>query len=93
MKKLSNEADTYVWKWGKGGKFSVKSLHGQLVMVNDGDSFTRTWKAKISYKIKIFLWVVENGAILTKDNVIHHVNSARRRKPLPICCLNVLWLE
>jgi len=28
------------------------------------------WKAKIPAKIKIFLWLVLNNAILTKDNLI-----------------------
>jgi hypothetical protein len=35
-----------------------------------GDSYTRIWKTKIPYKIKIFLWLVEKRAILTKDNLI-----------------------
>jgi hypothetical protein len=39
--------------------------------VNDfGKAHTRIWKAKIPYKIKIFLWLIENEAILTKDNMI-----------------------
>jgi hypothetical protein len=35
-----------------------------------GESYTRIWKAKIPYKIKIFLWLVEKRAILTKGNLI-----------------------
>lgn len=31
---------------------------------------TNIWKAKIPYKIKIFLWLLENGATLTKENLI-----------------------
>ena len=39
--------------------------------------FKHVWKAKISYKIKIFMWLVENNAILTKDNMLkrHWVGS------------------
>jgi hypothetical protein len=29
-----------------------------------------TWKAKIPLKIKIFLWYLKNGAVLTKDNLV-----------------------
>jgi hypothetical protein len=31
---------------------------------------TRVWKAKIPAKIKTFMWLVEQGAILTKDNMV-----------------------
>ena len=39
--------------------------------------FKHVWKAKISYKIKIFMWLVENNAILIKDNMLkrHWVGS------------------
>lgn len=30
----------------------------------------KNWKGKIPTEIKIFLWMVSNNAILTKDNVI-----------------------
>lgn len=30
----------------------------------------KIWKAKIPLKVKIFLWLVEQNAILTKDNLI-----------------------
>jgi hypothetical protein len=29
-----------------------------------------TWKAKIPLKIKIFLWYLRNGVVLTKDNLV-----------------------
>jgi len=32
--------------------------------------FRHIWKAKIPYKIKIFVWLLEQNAILTKDNMI-----------------------
>lgn len=35
-----------------------------------GDAYSRIWKAKIPYKIKIFLWLLEQGATLTKDNML-----------------------
>jgi len=59
--------------------FSVKSTYDSSD--DNGDSFSRIWKAKLPYKIKIFLWLIEQGAILTKDNTV------RRRWPgNPSCC-------
>jgi hypothetical protein len=34
-----------------------------------GLNFKYIWKSKVPYKI-IFLWLLENNAILTKDNLI-----------------------
>jgi hypothetical protein len=31
---------------------------------------TRVWRAKVPEKIKIFMWLVEQNAILTKDDVL-----------------------
>jgi len=66
-------------KWSQKGGFSVKSTYDSSD--DNGDSFSRIWKAKLPYKIKIFLWLIEQGAILTKDNTV------RRRWPgNPSCC-------
>jgi hypothetical protein len=45
-------------------------MYDQLTVNDSGKAHTRIWKAKIPYKIKIFLWLTENEAILTKDNMI-----------------------
>jgi hypothetical protein len=47
-----------------------KFMYDQLCGEDNGDSFARILKDKIPYKIKIFMWLVENDAILTKDNMI-----------------------
>jgi hypothetical protein len=65
---------------GRHGKFSVKSMYDQISSAAGGGSFTRFWKAKIPYKIKNFMWLVENNAILTKDNMIK-----RRWAGDPLC--------
>jgi hypothetical protein len=36
----------------------------------DGDPNKRIWKAKNPLKIKIFMWLVNQNAILTKDNLV-----------------------
>jgi hypothetical protein len=35
-----------------------------------GPSFKYNWRAKVQQKIKIFMWLVAQGAILTKENMI-----------------------
>jgi hypothetical protein len=52
------------------GLFSVKSTYKFLCRHDCGYNSKRIWKAKIPLKIKIFLWLVEQNAILTKDNLI-----------------------
>jgi hypothetical protein len=71
---ITDEED--IVKWGEGcvcgnnGKFTVKAMYDQLTVNDSGKSFTRIWKAKIPYKIKIFLRLIEIEAVLTKDNMI-----------------------
>jgi hypothetical protein len=37
---------------------------------DDGPDYNRVWKAKIPEKIKTFMWLVEQNAILTKDTLL-----------------------
>jgi hypothetical protein len=67
---LEGGQDMAIWKWSPSKKFTVKSVYAQLTK-NDADpSFKRIWKSKIPEKIKCFMWLVEQDAILTKDNLI-----------------------
>jgi len=50
--------------------FTTKSVYNRLTSGDNGDSFSRIWKAKLPYKIKIFLWLLEQNSIFTKDNMI-----------------------
>ena len=65
-----NSEDTPVWAWNKNKNFSSQLVYNFLTKENSRKHFKHVWKAKIPYKIKIFLWLVENNAILTKDNLI-----------------------
>jgi hypothetical protein len=49
--------------------FSVKSTYKHLCRNDFGASFKKIWKSKIPLKIKIFMWLVSQDAILTKDNL------------------------
>jgi len=62
--------DTPKWVKGEKGLFSVKTTYNSLCPQGLGTNMNHIWKAKIPLKIKIFMWLVCNNAILTKDNLI-----------------------
>lgn len=70
---ISNENDKPVWKWGKNGLFSVKTMYNHMCRNDVGANECFIWKAKLPLKIKIFIWLVLRNAIPTRDNL------ARRR--------------
>ena len=59
-----------LWKLNKSGEFSTKSVYDLLTSGDTGHPFNHIWKDKIPHRIKIFMWLCENEAILTKDNMI-----------------------
>lgn len=65
---LEND-DVVFWNLGKNRRFSVKSVYDGLTKNDCGFFHKRIWKGKIPAKIKIFLWLMSCGAILTKDNL------------------------
>jgi hypothetical protein len=66
---LTNNSDTVTWSFGKYGRFTVKSVYNALTKSCTGAYHKRIWKGKIPEKLKIFLWLMTNEAILTKDNL------------------------
>jgi hypothetical protein len=67
---LSDDRDVPVWKWTKSKKFTVKSVYEFLTKDDCGNSFFRVWRSKLPEKIKIFMWLAEQKAVLTKDNML-----------------------
>jgi len=65
-----NESDRIFWALGKNKKFSVKSVYNALTSSDGGLYHRMIWKGKVPAKIKIFMWLLTNNAILTKDNLI-----------------------
>lgn len=66
-----NDCDDLVsWRFGKHGAFTVKSMYDCLSVNESGPYHKEIWKSRIPNKIKNFLWLVVNNAILTKDNMI-----------------------
>jgi hypothetical protein len=43
-------------------------MYKDLMVGNASNVNLDAWKAKIPLKIKIFLWYLWNGVVLTKDN-------------------------
>lgn len=50
--------------------FSIKSMYDHLTRDESFEPLKFIWKAKIPQKIKIFMWLIHNNAILTRDNLI-----------------------
>jgi len=65
----NGDRDRAVWDWEKSGVFSVKSTYNHLCKNDYGHNNNKIWKAKLPIKIKIFLWLVCQNAILTKYNL------------------------
>ena len=66
---LSQERDEFKWNLDQTGVFSVKSHYLGLINQNTPNLNKRIWKLKAPLKIKIFLWYLRRGVILTKDNL------------------------
>jgi hypothetical protein len=45
-------------------------MNDHMTRDESGLPYKHIWKAKIPPKIKVFLWLIENEAMLTKDNMI-----------------------
>ena len=67
---LQDSEDVILWKFEKNMKFSVKSLYNAVTSSDAGPSHKIIWKGKVPPKIKIFIWLMINNAVLTKDNLI-----------------------
>jgi len=51
------------------GTFTVKSMY--VAIINNGVRVSKDiWQIKIPMKIKIFLWYLKKGVVLTKDNLL-----------------------
>ena len=66
---VNSENDEPHWKRGNNEIFSVKSVYDHLCSNETGANYNLIWKAKIPLKIKVWLWLIEHNAILTKDNL------------------------
>ena len=66
---LDDSSDCFRWNYHQNGQFSVRSMY--LHLINNGyiDRNKFIWKLKMPLKIKIFMWYLLKGVVLTKDNL------------------------
>jgi hypothetical protein len=67
---LNGNVDMAYWKWMSSRRFTVKSVYEHLTIGDVGTDYKKVWSAKMPTKIKIFMWLIEQDAILTKDNLL-----------------------
>jgi hypothetical protein len=58
------------WDWEKSCVFSVKSIYKHLRRNEVEMNFKHSLKAKLPFKVKIFMWLTLHEAILTEDNLL-----------------------
>ena len=78
---ISQERDEFKWKLDQTGVFSVKSHYLGLINQNIPNLNKRIWKLKAPLKIKIFLWYLRRGVVLTKDNLAKRNSQGNQQ-----CC-------
>jgi hypothetical protein len=67
---LNNSIDKPLWKCIGSKQFTVNSVYGCLTKNENGPAYKSIWKSKIPEKVKIFMWMTAQKAILTKHNII-----------------------
>lgn len=77
---LTPVRDTFVWTAHRNGAFSTRSMYYNLISIPNYNRGCLLWKLKLPLKIKIFLWYLGRGLILTKDNL-----AKRRWRGSPKC--------
>lgn len=59
----------FKWKLDPTSVFTVKTHYRGLINQNVPNTTKKLWKLKAPLKIKIFLWYLKRGVILTKYNL------------------------
>jgi hypothetical protein len=62
-------SDTFRWNLTEPRSSTVRSLYLHLLVRQPPFRHKMIWKLKIPLKIKIFLWYLQRGLVLTKDNL------------------------
>ena len=73
--------DHFKWQLTKSGQFTVRSMYLHMLDQHPPFRHKLIWKLKIPLEIKIFLWYLQRGVILTKDNL-----ARRNWKGSHKCC-------
>jgi hypothetical protein len=68
--RLNTASDTFRWDLSADGSFSVHSMYKGLITNVNVAWHKDIWKAKMPLKIKIFMWYLHSGVLVTKDNLL-----------------------
>jgi hypothetical protein len=63
--------------------FTVRSIYLDGIDTHPPSQHRKIWKWKVHLKIKIFLWFLQKGVVLTKDNF---ANKNWKRSQQCVCC-------
>ena len=66
---IIDSPDRCIWSLHKSGQFSVHSMYAALMDEISLPINKPLWKLKIPLKVKVFIWLLHRGVILTKDNL------------------------
>ena len=67
---ITDEQDAFTWDLQTNKQFTVRSMYNALISNGQVVHDKTIWKTKLPLKIKIFLWYLKKGVVLTKDNLI-----------------------
>jgi hypothetical protein len=77
-----DEEDAIIWQFESSGRFSVHSLYAVINHRGIKQVYTPVvWKIIVSPRFHIFLWLLTNNKILTRDNL------AKRKYVEDLTCL------
>jgi hypothetical protein len=67
---FTNEEDSLIWKFENKGVYTVSSMY---VVINfrgvTPAHIPSLWKLKIPTRVHVFLWLLANSKLLTRDNL------------------------
>jgi hypothetical protein len=66
---LNDVQDKFVWDLLQNGNFTINSMYKAIIVDTHVIHIMMLWKLKIPLKIKIFMWYLKRGMVLTKDNL------------------------
>jgi hypothetical protein len=78
---LEQADDELYWNLNQAKKITVRSHYQALIKNTIPNLNKHLWKIKAPLKIKVFLWYLRRGVILTKDNL-----AKRNWKGSLTCC-------
>jgi len=80
---LSEEEDHIVWNYTSSGRYEVQSLYAVVSFRGVAPIYVSSvWKLSIPPRVQLFLWLVSNNRVLTRDNL-----AKRREVSDPTCLL------